>query len=414
MPVLLGPFGTGPRPDVLLLVAISKLLIISMLSLSGPLCLNGVSLLWATDHIPLYREMEKMPVDEPSSLSARLAEKPVLEALQVAFDPLTLRRPLKLFGRALGLRPGIAGHPDPDFLVQILEGGSHQEQLRKAAGAQFKNLEHFLRGAHTPTATTWNLLLLVLGTDDATLRSLAHGRPDGPLLPAYVSLFQALEGIFLRTYRTATVGTVRCPCCGGDVLDDAHKWWEAQAVPLAADASKFVDRLLRALLGAASLLEAISHFTSSPCLDRALLDKLALPERHPIGNWMNLAKLARRLQHDWQLTVGLDADQSAQGLVPDGRLRKWRSGQDLLPLEKAFSMIAATDRETVLKHAMFAARTLSLAIDVVQAAATTSSRPTRSLAQEIISARLRELNLHFRMGIAALARSKPVTAESLS
>ena len=201
-----------------------KVLVILNVVIRDAALWNGMSLLWVSDHTTLYRHMEKLPyVDEAVSLSARLAEKPALEALQVALETLTLRRPLRLFGKALGLRPGVAGHPDPEFLVHLLEGSSHQEQLRKAIGAQFKNLEHYLRGAHTPTPTTWHLLLLAIGPDEGTLRSLAHGRRDGPLLPAYVSLFQALEGVFLRAYRTVTVGTVICPCCGADALDNAEK-----------------------------------------------------------------------------------------------------------------------------------------------------------------------------------------------
>jgi hypothetical protein len=297
--------------------------------------------------------------------------------------------------------------------VHIVEGAGHQEQLRKAAGTQFKNLEHFLRGANTPTATTWSLMLLVLGIDEATLRALAHGRHDGPLLPAYLSLFQALEGFFVRAFRTVTVGTVTCPYCSGDVLADAHVWWKAQAVPLAEDAYAFVDRLLFALLGAVSILEGLARFEPSAHLDTALLEKLALPKRHPIGNWMEMARLSRGLQYEWQLTVGLTEEQSGQEPALDGRLRKWRSGQDLMPLEKALSMIAGTQNESVLKHAMFAARTLGLVIDVVQAAAITPSKPSRKLAQEIISARIFQLNLNLQMGSAALARRRSPSTGNL-
>jgi hypothetical protein len=363
----------------------------------------------------LYREMEKMPpVDETDSLPVLLAETSGMGALHVAFEPLTLRRPLKLFGKALGLRPGIAGRPDPDFLVYILEGVGHQEQLRKAAGSQFKNLEHFLRGAHAPTATTWSLMLLALGIDDATLRSLAHGRREGPLLPAYVSLFQALEGFFVRGFRAVTVDKVKCPCCNGDMLDDARVWWKAQALTLAEDAYTFVDRLLGALLGAVLLLEGFAHLVPFAHLDRALLEKMMRPELHPIGHWMRQAKLARGLRHDWELTVGLAADQSAHDPAPDGRLRKWRSGQDLLPLEKALSMIVGLDSETVLKHAMLAARMLGLAIEVVQATAITPTRPPRKLAQQIIDARMRQLNLHLRMAVAASAQNKSRTTAILA
>ena len=374
--------------------------------------MDGMTLFSMFQDRSVYRHMEKLSnINGPTTVSGRLTELPFVDSLQVPFAPLKLLRPLSHFGTAVGLRPGIAKPPDPDFLVHIVEGGSHQEQLRKAFGNQFKNLEHFLRGAHEPTATTLALLLLVTQTDEATLRSFSHGSPDGPLLPAYVALFRVLEGVFLRSYRAATIGTVKCPCCGGDVLDDAHVWWNAQAVVLSQDAYGFDDRLLQAMLGSILLSEALCRRNASDHFDTASLLKLASPERHPVGNWMELVKLSRGLKHDWELTVGLDADPRAHGSIPDGRLRKWRSGQNLLPLDKAFSMVATTKHETTLKHAIFAARTLSLAIDVVQAAAETPSRPTRKLVQEMISARLRQLHLHFQIGKAAAtsANTSPST-----
>jgi hypothetical protein len=358
--------------------------------------------------------MEKMPeTDECASRPAPLLDQSSFDSLAVAFDPLTLRRPLSLFGGALSLRAGIVERPDPDFPVHLLEGCSHQERVRKGVGAQFKNLEHFLRGMHVPTATTWSALLMLLGTDEASLRSLAHGRRDGPLLPAYLAIFQGLEGVFVRTYRGATVGTVKCPCCGGDVLDDARVWWAAQALPLDEDACNFVDRLLSALLGAVCVLSVLGHFRSSVHLDGPLLEKLAQPDQHPMGNWIDMAQRARGLRNDWELTMGMDTTEpGAGGPVSDGRLRKWRAGGDLLPLDKAFTMVAATRQETVLRHALLAARTLGLAIDVVRAAAATPDRPQRRPAQEIIAARLRTLALHLQIGVAALAQPKSATARS--
>jgi hypothetical protein len=85
---------------------------------------------------------------------------------------------------------------------------------------------------------------------------------------------------------------------------------------------------------------------------------------------------------------------------------------DLLPLEKAFTMVAATSQETVLRHSLLAARTLGLAIDVVRAAAATPDRPTRRLAQEIVATRLRTLALHLRIGVAALAQPKRIALRS--
>lgn len=321
------------------------------------------------------------------------------KAAQASFDPITLRRRLMLFHKALGLKPGHAGVPDPEFLVHLLEGSGHQEQLRKTAGAQFKNLENFLRGAHVPTATTWNLLLQVLRTDDATLRALAHGRKDGPLVPLYIALFELLEAAFVRSFRTMTLGNVHCRCCRADMLDDARIWWQEQNLYVPADAAIFIDRLLSALLGGMLLLEGLGRWLGWGYLSADEVIKLAAPCHHPIGHWMAMVRRHRGLQHDWQLTAV--ADSESPGPAIDERLRKWRSGQGLLPMDKALLMIEPMKDNARLKHALFAARTISLAIDVVQATADTPARPDRMTAQGIVRARLQQLHLHFQIALAA-------------
>lgn len=233
-------------------------------------------------------------------------------------------------------------------------------------------------------------------------------------MPAYVGLFHIVVGVFLWAYRAPTSGTIMCSYCGHDVLDDAHVWWTAQAAALSQDAYGFVDRLLKAMLGAALLMEGIRRHTASDSLDRALLLKLASPACHPIGNWMELVKISLGLQHDWQLTVRLQADQGAEGTVPDGRLRKWRNGQDLLPIEKALSMVEATKQRSVLTYALYAARTLSLAIDVIQAAAETPARPSREIVQKMISARLQELHMHLSTGVSALSTANAIPVNNWS
>ncbi|MDB5838205.1 MAG: hypothetical protein JWQ23_157 [Herminiimonas sp.] len=179
-----------------------------------------------------YRNMEKLDNNnQPDDLRTRLRTMPVAKALHVPDDPIKLRRPLKLFNGALGVRPGFSEYPDPDFVLHIFEGAGHQQIIRGHAGPQFKNLENFLRGSHATSPTTWKLILDALGFDAESsdvLRSLAHGHADGPLLPSYITIARALEGIFLRMYRFATVGIFICKCCGADKLDNAQIWWPKQ------------------------------------------------------------------------------------------------------------------------------------------------------------------------------------------
>lgn len=314
---------------------------------------------------------------------------PVAEALHVQLAPIKVQRPLKLFNRALGVRPGVSECPDPEFVLHILEGAGHQQVIRRHAGSQFKNLANFLRGSHVPSPTTWKMIQQAMELDEESsdvLHNLAHGHADGPLLPAYITMARALEGVFLRSYRFATVGIFICECCGADKLDNARIWWPKQIVPLEPDASAFVDRLLSMLIGGTVLFDT---FGAADSMDSAMLESLAKPDTHPIGNWMTAVQIAMGLQKDRQLLPGP---------VADGRLRKWRSGQDLMPLGIALYMIRGAPSPTRLKHALLAARTLALVIDVVQAAATTTDRPTRRAAQEIVNARLKQLLRHFELG----------------
>lgn len=331
-------------------------------------------------------------------LSDRLKTMPILEALRVPAEPLKLQRPLKLFKGALGLHIGVSECPDPEFIVHLLEGASHQQIIRSQVGSQFKNFENFLRGNHATSAKTWKRLLDTLHVEaksENDFLQLAHGHADGPLLPLYISVAQALEGAFLRTYRTATVGIFICKCCGADKLDDALLWWPEQPIHLARDACSFIDRLLATLVGGTVIAGLLANFDPAKCMDATMLQALSDPEKHPIGNWMAMVRKAKGCKKDWQLLPEPEVDV---------RLRKWRSGQDLLPMDKALTMIRGTQGEQRLKHGLLAARTLTLAIDVVQAAALSSDRPDRSAAQVMVDTRLRQFLHNVRIGMAERTR----------
>jgi len=348
-------------------------------------------------------------VEKLNSTPDKLATWP--EALEAAaakapFEPIILQRPLLLFQGATGLHPGEAMAPDPDFLVHLLEGSGHQEQVRKAAGKQFKNLKNFLRGSHMPTPTTWRLLLRVLKIDDATLSALAHGREDGPLLPVYVAMFQTLEITFLSNFRSTVHGKVHCPNCSADMLDDSTAWWRDKNLHVPPAAAKFVDRLLAAMLGAVLLNEVLGRWLGWTSLAVNDAVELAFPRVHPIGNWMAMVRTHRKLQHDWQLTA-MD-EFGAKEPEREGRLRKWRYGQGLLPMDKALAMIAPVSEAPRLKHALLVARTLSLAIDLVQATADGVRPPSRTAAQGLILARIRQLHLHVRMADVVTGGKAPV------
>lgn len=162
-----------------------------------------------------------------------------------------------------------------------------------------------------------------------------------------------------------------------------------------------MDRLLKAILGAV-LFQHILALESS--LDPNTLEKLIDPERHPIGQWMELARLAKGLDYDWQLTATPGFASAEEGTVQDGRLRKWRSGQDLLSFVKARKMIQGAEKEGQLKQALLAARTLAMVIDVVQSTAAGRDYPSRQHAQELVARRFKQLRENLWLSLSAIQK----------
>lgn len=349
-------------------------------------------------------KLENMPVCD--SLGHRLKTLPIMDALQVPLESLGISRRLNHFGSALGLIVGSPGMPNPEYVLHVLQGAGHQEIIRSQIGTQFKNFENFVRRRHATSPVTLTCILQAFGADHEAseiLHDLAHGRRDGPLLPTYIGMGQALEGAFLRIYRMATAGIFICECCGGDMFDDARVWWSKQRLQLSQDAYRFVDRLLEAIVGGTALVQAWACLTSATSIDTTMLKAVADPRTHPIGNWMTLVRTAKGLREDWELLPEPAVDM---------RLRKWRNGVDLLPFERALRMIEGAPSPTVLKHCMFAARALALAVDVVRATASATERPSRADAQALVSARLDQFTQrlqkgvfeHLRRGLKAQAR----------
>lgn len=342
--------------------------------------------------------MENLSTDNASQLYEKPSgggTKTLAEALLVPFEPLTLRRQLLLFKNVLNITPGVTGVPDADFLVILLEGAPHQTQLRSQLDTDYKNLENMLRGLHAPSATTLKQLQSRFGTDDVTMRGLVHGNKEGHLMPAYVELFQMLEGLTIQLYKWLGSSVLTCPCCTGNTLDDMHAWWRVQPLQLAPDAYSFVDRLLKTIVSAEGLMRFVEK---SDQFDVGMPEQLIAPSIHPIGQWMEMVRSDYGFDHLWQITTFASVAEADEGSVPEHRIRKWRSGMDLLPLAKARAMIVGAPHRIRLDYALIAARIFALAIDVVRASAD-GSVPARSEAQLAVSLRFAQLKENLRLSI---------------
>ncbi|PWF55729.1 hypothetical protein [Massilia glaciei] len=352
--------------------------------------------------------MENLPAfDLLTTPFGELKKLTLVQILTVPFAPLMLLRPLKLFKSTLGLTPGVATVPDPEFLVVLLEGMTHQEALRGQLNIQFKNLENLLRGAHVPTNTTLRLLQAALGIDADVLAALVHGNKNGHLMPQYVNGAQVMEGLFFNVFKVLGSAVHSCPSCQGNVLADMDAWWGSSPLRLAPDAYGFVDRLLKCVVGADWLL-GYAKPEARPLKGSLVI--LADPRNHPIGQWMDLVRFMRGDKHLWQIAIDDGIGQAGEVGVPAGRLAKWKSGQDLLPMAKASLMIKDLPKQAALHSSLLAARMFALAIDVVRATAAGEGYPTRAAAQQIVADRFKQLQANFKLSIeifSGMAQSQP-------
>lgn len=346
-------------------------------------------------------------LERSRSLLAPEPDMPLSQVLQESFEPLDLRRPMKLFKGTLGIHPGSAAIPDPEFLVRLISGSpSHQALLRQAVGDQFKNLEHLLRGKHTASPTTLRILARSMCLSEDQLLAFAHGNKNGPLLPQLLMLFHNAERIPLGLISSLTATPAPCPCCGQNLMEDARAWWQRQALQLASPEYRFVDRLLNAVVGGHLAYELLMLLTQRSAVPFDVVSGLAKPKGHPIGNWLVLVKAARGFTYLWELAASRRDTIAKTDEMQSNRIKKWSSGQDLLPYEDAKMLTAGLSNEHHLLALHLAARFLAFATDFVCATADGADYPSRATAQRLVYERLCHLHAKARLALKLLQDPK--------
>lgn len=359
--------------------------------------------------------MENLPVNRNASTKpfADMTVGDLLRAAAPPFPPVEVVRSLGPYGRMLELEPGCPKAPDPEFLVRLLtDFASHQAGIRKAAGSHYKNLENLIRGRHKVSKTTKTLLAGALGIPVGVLDSLEGSSPNGPLVPIVLDIFQVVEGLPMRVSSGVLQQEVPCPCCGHNLLDDVGSWWSEHAPGLGQAEYQFVERLLNAVIGAGLIERVVASLTDRKTLDLDRLGALANPARHPIGNWLveargilscqSLADLARTMQ----LRGGMGANFS------HGRLKKWSSGQDVMPLEAGEAIAEACGQKASGVRRLIAARTIALVTDFLAASVLEGAAAVgRGAAQKIVHARLEQLGGNLRLAINAMDGKLPWRAD---
>lgn len=356
--------------------------------------------------------MENLASSDSATVE-RGAGNTISDLLLVPFEPLTVIRTLGCYGRMLALQPGVTSAPDAEFLFRLLTGyQSHQAYVRRHAGNHFKNLENLIRGRHHLSGTSRGLLASQLGIESGVLDQLDSSSPDGPLLPWLLTIFQAIEGLPTRVTSAILAIDVPCPCCGSNLLQDSESWWSAQPERFGVAESKFVDRMLNAIIGASIVEGFIGQFQTTPDPGLTALDSLTNPEHHPIGNWIAEMQEALGSANLAQLASAMQLQDGPGATFSHGRLKKWSAGLDVMPIDAATAIAAACGRFSAGGRRFLAARGFALVVDFVIAAAGGDGASVRSVAQGIVHSRLKHLCHNVQIAGAAMRGVFPRPATS--
>lgn len=329
--------------------------------------------------------MENMNISPAQSIIASNLTIDLL--LRAPFEAVTLLRPMKLFKGALGLTINQKASPSPEFLVKLITPyTSHQAMLRDQAGDQFKNFTHYIRGQHEVSETTLSLLCQSFGIPVETLKSLRHGKEDGPLLPQILELFNCIEGFYRKVYEVLTAGEIICKNCHSNMMNDSDAWWSSQSIAIEPPEYQFLERILAVIVGGTFLNNFVRLSTNDSNVIKA--SHLCIITHRPIGNWLSLVMHAYGCTNLKELAIqfqmkGIDSSHEL--------IKKWSSEQILIPMAEANKMIDGLPNKTELFTMLLISRSLAFSIDFLISSVYGTTYLEISTAQKLILERVQAL-----------------------
>ena len=346
--------------------------------------------------------MENIAVQQLDTASASSIDSALEDIFLVPYETLTICRPLGPYGRMLSLTPSVRSAPSPEFLFRLLTPhASHQSVVRKAAGDQFKNLENLIRGRHQSSATTRQVLAARLQCSLDFVAELDGSAPDGPLMPGLQQLVQLFEGIPSWLSEMVLSVNIPCPSCGANVIEDVDAWWKTHAPTIGEPEYRFVERLLRAVMGA-RLCELIAHHFATGAHPPSLrnLSGLTNPRRHAIGHWLTEIMSQLNLTSLSQLSAHMQLKGYDQNAYTHGRLRKWSAGLEAMPLTEGLNVARSIGTPPWNERRLCAARTFALVTEFIMAS---TGADDRVCAQTLLDARLKVLETNTDLVVRHLA-----------
>lgn len=311
------------------------------------------------------------------------------------FEPLVLRRSMKLFPTALGLDPLTPGMPSDDFLANFVSGRrTFLAIIRHGFGKDFKNFQNYaLKKCETTTEVRQRLLFAVEGSEEV-LALLSNAMRDGVLISHLAKLIRGAEGLLYQMLRSASSGSLKCVHCQAELISKPAQWWSEQACELGEAEYRFVDRILYDLL-ATTLLPHV--FRSNWAQREEAVKRLANLCQNPahiFRNWLDLVREGYRAKD----LAALATRAGLSGASPDSHLQRCARG-DMLTFETIEDVTARLKDPKPLRMLGKHARALGFATDFVVAADKREIPLEWSAAQSIVKDRLLRLFDDLRLSI---------------
>jgi hypothetical protein len=311
------------------------------------------------------------------------------KTVAIPFEPITLRRQMRLYRSFFEFRPEFPALPNAELLYRLLTGEkSYKANVRSKIGeSNLKNLENFIRGKNRLTPVTINRLANSLGVEPGDLNLFVNENEKTPLFAIVFKLFDILEAVPLKAYSYVNSMEVLCPCCKNNMMDDMTSWWTKNGLDIGAPEKVFVERILNAVFGSCLILTVIRAFMNQSARSTDWFIELANPSRHPTGNWLHEVMVSFDCNGLIELENELALGGIVNGEITVRRLRDWSSGRDMMPVKDAMMIINSIPDNRELKMQLIVSRTYGFLIDFICAAREDDSYD-RTSAQKLICDRM--------------------------
>lgn len=328
--------------------------------------------------------------------------------LSQPFEPLTLRRSMKLFPSSLGLEPLKAGFPADDFLANFLTGRlTHLAVIRNGFGKDFKNFQNFALQRVETTPVVRQRLLNAVGGCEKTLEILANGMREGVMVAPLAQFTRAMEGMLYQVMRTLSSGSLKCAHCQAELISRPTQWWREQDCELGDAEYRFVDRILYDVLATTMLPLMFSSNWAQKEHQVVYLADLCITDAHLFRNWLDLVRHAYRAKD----LASLATRAGLSGPSPDSLLQRCARG-DMLTAETIQRVTARLTDPMPLRNLGMHTRALAFAIDFLIASDKGASPLDWLAAQAVVKNRIIQLLRDLRLSLATGARRATASTET--